>query len=182
MIYRELIIIDVKVSPKLAEEYYANGEEMLCMNDAQRIRFQAHKKWLADLSSLETDVIRELTDAAYWYCKHFERVIINEHHTICVIIAERMDLGKMTHSDALIRLGIISRSYSGRTERFHLPEKSVKEIKVMHENSLFLPTGYHSKAKYKALYAKAPPEGLGALEGGIMDGWVSTILPLLEGC
>jgi hypothetical protein len=72
--------IDVKVSRKLAENYYANGKGG--MNDTQRIRFQAHKKWLADLSSLETDVICEHTDAAYWNHKYFKRVIIKERHTM----------------------------------------------------------------------------------------------------
>ncbi len=96
------------------------------------------------------------------------------------------------------------RAYDNQSECFSRPKLTVKELNIMHEYSLNLPSGFNMDEKYKTLCAKSPPEELAALEGIILMhdkmmaalkviitdcnrpiksiGMESTVLPILEGC
>ncbi len=114
--------IGVKVTPEFARMYVENGKETTNMNDAQRTLFQSHEKRMADLQTLEKDIIKEHTDASYWYQTHFDRVKLNERHNMCAIILGQVELSKMHYLDAFCKLRSIMRSYTGQTEWFLRPK------------------------------------------------------------
>ncbi len=80
------------------------------------------------------------------------------------IIAEQLELNKMHHINAFCKLGPIMRAYNNQSECFFRQKLTVKELNIMHENSLNLPSGFNMDEQYNTLYEKSPPEGLAALQ------------------
>ncbi len=75
-----------------------------------------------------------------------------------------------------ILIGHLMTSYNEKKEQLYRAQLLEGEINILHEDNNLLPVRLSSEAKNKSLYAKAPPEWLGALEGGIVmnNGTTST--------
>jgi hypothetical protein len=200
--------IKIRVTQDLAKMYVDNGKEMESlmdgMNNAQRFQYQMHKKWITDLQSLGTDIVKEHTNAGYWHSNHRDQMMINKRHKMSSIVAEQLELNNVHQMEALCKLGSIMRAYDNQSECFSRLKLTVKQLKIMHENSFDLPSGCDTDKKFNTLNTKSPPKEFAALEGIIPErekmmvalkeiitdsngpikhiGMVSTGQPILEGC
>ncbi len=74
-------------------------------------------------------------------------MMINKHHKMSTIVAEQLELNNLHQMEALCKLGSIMIAYNNQSECFSSPELTVKELKIMHENSLNLPSGCNTDEK-----------------------------------
>ena len=168
---------------------------------------QGYGLWVAELETMEVDVIRQHQDAFYWYDNRLDDLDANRMHMKYLQIAQNMEWGDATHIEAYIEIGQLVYEYKHKKGIFHHKRWSDAEIRAQHENYFDLPDGYHTDNRYHINYAayddieedwpgnmerqihrsEMPPDWVAGPEGDTITCEnvtvkVRTRLPIPEGC
>ena len=199
--------IDITGTPYMAAVYKETLNKMVGLREAQMIRMQGYGLWVAELETMEVDVIRQHQDAFYWYDNRLDDLDANRMHMKYLQIAQNMEWGDATHIEAYIEIGQLVYEYRHKKGIFHHKRWSDAEIRAQHENYFDLPDGYHTDNRYHINYAayddieedwpgnmerqihrsEMPPDWVAGPEGDTITCEnvtvkVRTRLPIPEGC
>ena len=106
--------------------------------------------WTKGLSYLSTDLVRMHEDPQFWYDQYVRDADLNRRYRSMLKVDGSFRRGDVTHMQAYIELGAITRDFwEGRSE-FRRAEVSDQQINLRHAITHNLPENYHSYVPVEA--------------------------------